>query len=292
VFVMISGGLVLSSARTLLASDFYRRRSVRLGIPLVVWTIAYLVFGNLVAGRPATVAEALRLVGFGLPYFHLYFLFVMAGLTIAAPLLRAAVEALDERKLLAAVAIAFGLAMVDNALVTLAGIGTPNAVTRWLPFVGDFLAGYALLSIPRTPGRVRIVAAIAVIGMAATAIGTAILSQPAVLGLGRGRYLYEYHSVTTVPVSLAVYLLLVWSGPWLARHVTGGAWRTVALLGAASFGIYLVHPMILVGLGDLGISATMTFAPVAILITVAITFVLSLLFVLVVRRIPGLRLIV
>jgi surface polysaccharide O-acyltransferase-like enzyme len=291
-FVMISGGLVLASPKTLAMTDFYRRRVTRLGLPMVVWIVAYLLFGRAVSGNPATLEAALTSVAAGRPYYHLYFLFVIAGVSLVAPVLAWAIQGRDHQQVLRFVAVAFTLAMIDNALTSLLQIGTPNAVTRFVPYVADFLAGYALLSVRPTRARRRGAIGIVVIGVLLTAIGTWVLTQPNVLGPGRGLYLYEYHSITTIPVSLAVYQLLVWSGPWIEAHIVGQVGRVIAVLGAASFGVYLLHPMVLFGLSRQGISATTTIAPVAILLTVALAFSISLVAVVALRRVPWIRTIV
>ncbi len=292
VFIMISGALLLTTARTADAGPFYRRRFARLGPAMVVWTIAYLIFGNVTNGIPRTLEEAIRSVLAGRPYYHLYYLFIIAGLYVVAPGLRLAVERLDRRGLAGAAAVAFGLAIGDQLILTFFGIGGPNAVTRWLPFVGFFLAGALLRDLPGSPSRVRIAAAIAVAGILATALGTALLVGPLGFGLGRGRYLYEYPSITTVPVSLAVFALLVWVGPPVFGRLSGTARSLIASAAVASFGIYLIHPMVLAGLSNLGLYASATFVPVAVVATIAVTFVISWFLVEVIRRIPGVRVIV
>ena len=291
-FVMISGGLVLASPRTTALTDFYRRRVTRLGLPMVVWIVAYLAFGRAVSGSPATVDAALASVAAGRPYYHLYFLFVIAGVSLAAPLLAWAIQGREHQQLVRFVAVAFTLAMIDNALTSLLRIGTPNAVTRFVPYVADFLAGYALLSVRPTRARRRGAVGIVATGVLLTAIGTWVLTQPNVLGPGRGLYLYEYHSITTVPVSLAVYQLLVWSGPWIEAHLAGQVARVIGVMGAASFGVYLFHPMVLVGLARQGISSTTTIAPVAVFLTVGLAFTISLIAVVALRRVPWVRAIV
>lgn len=291
-FVMISGGLILTSPKTTSITEFYRRRVARLGVPMVVWIVAYLVFGRAVSGHPATLDNALVSIAAGRPYFHLYFLFVIAGVSLVAPLLAWAVRGRDHRQLLWLVAVAYTFAMIDNILTSLLRTGTPNAVTRFVPYIADFLAGYALLSVRPSQGRGLTAIGVLAGGVFVTAIGTWVLTQPSVLGPGRGLYLYEYHSITTTLVSVTVYQLLVWSGPWIGAHLSGRARQVIALVGSASFGVYLIHPMVLVGLTRFGISTTMTIAPVAIFLTVGLTFSISLVAVLTLRRVPGIRAIV
>jgi surface polysaccharide O-acyltransferase-like enzyme len=287
VFVMISGALILRSRRTAQLGEFYRRRLRRLGIPMVFWIAAFLTFGHLVSNTPPTLHDALVSVAAGRPYYHLWFLFVIGGLAIIAPLLAWAVQT-PGRPLLAFVAAAYVLAIVANILTTM-GIGQPNAVTRFGPYLAEFLAGFALLTVASTPGRARTAIVVLIAGVVLTAIGTWFLVQPEVLGPGRGLYLYEYHSITTVPVSLAIYLLLMWSGPHIERHLTDRRRQLLMTVGAATFGVYLIHPMTLVGLGRLGVSATMTFAPLAVAFTVASAFAISLVAVLAIQRVPWVR---
>lgn len=294
VFVMISGALLLASARTADTAAFYRRRFARLGPAMLVWIPAYLVFGYLVNDVPRDLNEAVRSVLAGRPYYHLYFLFVIAGLYLIAPWLEPLVARAGSegrRQVTAAVIVATAIAIAD-AIIQQFGIGSPNAVTRWVPFVGYFLAGVLIAGVPGTPGRIRLAALVAVVGIAATAIGTAAMVGPFGLGLGRGRYLYEYPSVTTVPVSLAVFALLVWIGPGAMARLSPTGRRVVVSAAAASFGIYLVHPMILEGLSRAGLNAMSTVAPIAFVVTIAVTFLISWAIVVAMSRIPGLRWIV
>jgi surface polysaccharide O-acyltransferase-like enzyme len=291
VFVMISGALLLTSARTADPVPFYLRRFARLGPAMLVWIPAYLVFGHVVNDVPATLDEAARSVLAGRPFYHLYFLFVIAGLYLIAPWLEPLVARGDRDRLTTAVIVATAIAMADGIILVF-GIGGPNAATRWLPFVGYFLAGALIRDIPATPTRIRLAAVVAVAGILATAIGTGILVGPLGQGLGRGRYLYEYPSVTTVPTSLAVFALLVWLGPGINERLGSRSRRLVASAAAASFGIYLVHPMILEGLSRLGLNGLATAAPIAVTVTIALAFVISWPIVVAMERIPGLRAIV
>ena len=200
-------------------------------------------------------------------------------------------ESLDQRRLMIAAAFALGLAMSD-AIILLLGIGSPNAVTRWLPYVGFFLSGVLLRNLPGTSRRVRLAASIVVIGIVATALGTAVMVGPLGFGLARGRYLYKFNSIATVPVSLAVFALLVWLGPGLSRRMSPPIRKLISSVAAASFGIYLLHPMVLTGLSILGLNAKITVAPVAVAATIGATFVITWAIIVVARRLPGVRAIV
>ncbi len=99
VFVMVSGMLLLQS-RTAEAPplSFYRRRAARVAIPLICWTVFYRFFAAW-TGTHANFEENVQAVYGGVPYFHLYFLYVIAGLYLIAPYLARAIDDLSVRQL-------------------------------------------------------------------------------------------------------------------------------------------------------------------------------------------------
>lgn len=284
---MLSGALLLHSD---LADDplaFYRRRLSRIVPPLVAWTVIYLVQGHFTANTPATLDQAVSVVLAGRPSFHLYFLYLLLGLYLVAPFLRPLVARSDRRVLGTAVVVFLALGIGDNLIAVWRGIGGVNAATRFVPYIGYFLAGAWLIGLRPTRARVTVAATVATLAILATAIGTAVLVH--FFGLGQGRYLYEYLSITTVPASLAVFALFLWSAP-LADRLAGrlpGDWLSV--VAGSTLGIYVIHPLFLTWLGDLGLGARAFFVPLAVVATVLATFALSLASVLVLRRVPGIR---
>jgi surface polysaccharide O-acyltransferase-like enzyme len=286
-FVMISGALLLHSD---LADDpiaFYRRRLARILPVLIAWTAIYLFVGHQLSNNPSTLKNAVLLVLAGRPYFHLYFLYLITGLYLVAPFLRPLVRLPDRRLLVTAVVVFIALAMVDDLTQVWAGSGGVNAATRFVPFIGYFLAGAWLVEIPPTRRLVVAASAVAATAIAATVVGTAVLVE---LVPARGRYLYEYLSFTTVPASLAIFGVFLWSSPlWsrLAARLPRGSLSTVA---AATLGIYVIHPLVMNRLGVVvGLGGRAFFAPLAVPATVLVTFTMSLLLVLLLRQVPGVR---
>lgn len=243
VFVMISGGLLLRPAKPAPAAAFYRRRLNRIGVPLVFWTVVYLALRPTLFGEHLTRHEATRDLATGHPYLQLYYLYVVAGLYAVTPLLRHVIAraSADRIRLFAVGVLAFNVA--DFTLAAAFGAGGANALTEWLPFVGYFLAGAWLMFSPireRTATRAAMLAAAAA---AATLVLSALFID--VFGWTRiGRYFLGYQSPTVVVMSLALFLAV-------RARATRREWKSrpaVARLGAATFGIFLLHPLVLVPL--------------------------------------------
>ncbi|MDP9250245.1 MAG: acyltransferase family protein [Chloroflexota bacterium] len=286
-FVMISGALLLHADLADTPAAFYRRRLARILPVLIAWTAVYLFVGHQLSNSPSTLKGAVLLVLAGRPYYHLYFLYLIVGLYVVAPLLRPLVRLPDRRLLGTAVVVFMALAMADDLILVWGGSGGVNAATRFVPFIGYFLAGAWLVEIPPTRRRLLLSAAVAAAAIAATIIGTELLTET--VTSGHSLYLYGYLSVTTVPASLGIFGLFLWSSDsWsrLAERLPRGSLSTVAAL---TLGVYVIHPLVLNRLGVLGLGGHAFFAPLAVPTTVLVTFTISLVLVLLIRKVPGVR---
>ncbi|CAM3736865.1 acyltransferase [Nocardiopsis rhodophaea] len=290
VFIMISGSLLLRPREERL-SVFYRRRFSRIGIPLVVWVAAYLAWEVYRTG--ITPSEAGGEILSGAPSIHLYFLFVLAGLYLLTPFLRVFVEHAGTPTVWWFAGLMSVIGMADQAITGLDGTGEANAVTRFLPFVGYYVMGYLLREVAPTRRRTWGAAVTLLLGILATAVGAGLLARADGAWGSASDYLYAYLSPTVLVMSIAAYLLLqAVGGRLLAREGAGAAaWRSrLKTVSDLSFGVFLVHVMILYTLRDL---FGMPDSPIAMLsqagqYAIAV-LVLSLAVTLVFKRIPGLR---
>ena len=224
---MISGALLLHSDLADDPAAFYRRRLARILPVLIAWTAIYLFVGHQLSNSPSTLKGAVLLVLAGRPYYHLYFLYLIVGLYVVAPFLRPLVRLPDRRLLGTAVIVFMALAMADDLILIWGASGGVNAATRFVPFIGYFLAGAWLVEIPPTRRRLVLSTAVAAVAIAATIIGTELLTGT--VSSAHSRYLYEYLSITTVPASLAMFGLFLWSAAsWsrLAERLPGGSLST------------------------------------------------------------------
>lgn len=240
VFIMVSGALLLDPRRVERPRDFYRRRLGRIGIPLVVWTIIYLAFRHWVLPERLTPEGVQRDVLAGTPFLQLYFLFVIAGLYVLSPFLKIIIRFSTRRMQLGFVAVLLGLGAVDELANTIFGVGGANAATRFVPFTGYYVAGWVLRDIVMTRARIRLAALAFVLSVALTAIATGVVTLPEGWGAG-GRYIYGFLSPTVMVMSLSGYLLLRAVGLRFVG-VPGGL---VTRLSSLTFGVFLVHPLLL-----------------------------------------------
>lgn len=229
VFVMISGALLLAPARPEGIPRFYLRRSARILLPLVFWTVFYLAWTVTLEhldGTPHEPMAWLRRLTEGRPYYHLWYLYMIVGLYLFAPFVRELYGKLSVRRRLACVMVTLAIAIVDALYRHLTGQGYGFFLAWFVPYLGYFVAGRMIyegsLSLPR-PSWV-LAASIAL-----TALGVYALSTSQRLNF----YFYDYFSITVPFMSLAVFQLIL-ATPALPRLV---------LLAPLTFGIYLIHPV-------------------------------------------------
>lgn len=244
-FLIISGALLLAPAAGRRPMDFYRRRLDRIAIPLAVWCTFYLGLRYFTADDDLSGVDALREILSGGVYYHLYFLFVLAGLYAVTPFLRVIVLHSSDRMLRAFAIVLLSIGALNQAAVVLLETGEGNAATQFLPYMGYFVGGLLVARAPLTRRLVRIGAASMLVGITLTTVGGWALS------VGMGPVYVEY---VLLPLSPSV-MLTAFGAVILLRAVPRHVPRltsspVIARLSALSFGVYLVHPAVLTQLHD------------------------------------------
>lgn len=284
IFVMVSGVLLLNPSREETPAQFFRKRLGRIGIPVVAWTIFYLIWRRTIGGEHFSLLYAIEQGAQGMGYYHLWFVFMLAGLYLATPALRI----FTRNAPIAFVRwTALGLLVLAglDQLVT-AGGQNLSVFTQWMPFVGYYLAGYAFSGVRVGRGTAicllpAIVASIAL--MIVTAAGVAMHAQDA----DKGQYLLDEMSPFAIVMSLAVWIL---AGQWFSGVRDGRFSKLVTgWLAPATLGVYLVHPMVLDLLQNWGMDydwhGVWIGVPARAATTTAISFVISLILI----RIPVIK---
>ncbi len=243
-FFMISGYLLLPRTETL--GSFYSRRIPRIAIPLAAWSLIYLAWfcgGHPGTCTPGLVQNLLLVQG---TYYHLWFLYSLLGIYLVLPLLRLMVRPDTDRRLLW---YFIGLWLIFQPLWTVLQQFwhiyiniTPLMATNFLPY---FFLGYLLGEIVLSH-RVMVVSAVLfVAGVVATCLGAFLMTRAA--GQYNG-FFYDFLSFNVIFASAGAFVLIRRLGetPALAAPRLQPLMRSVA---TATFGIYLIHVLIIEILG-------------------------------------------
>jgi surface polysaccharide O-acyltransferase-like enzyme len=287
-FFMVSGYLLLGKSEPV--PEFFRKRFIKVGIPTLFWSVAYLLWSveaytNGTMSPLGIALSMLKAMYLGDVEIHLWFLYILIGIYLAVPILRAYISAASRKDLIYFVMLWF----VATSLFELAHriLGNPTALV--IPvvtgYVGYFVMGYLLedFDIDR---RGRLFAGLGcALAVAITFFGTNLLSAKA----GPiDAYFYSYFSPPTVLASICGFFLL----KDLGRRL-GPVDKTVQTISATSFGIFLIHIFVveLLRKGALGFRLYSWMGPSIYMIplTALVVYALSSVIVFVSQKIPVLK---
>lgn len=291
-FTMVSGMLLLAKEQPL--GVFFRKRVVKVLIPFVIWALIYLAYRVIAKGEAFSVPWLLRELLQGPPYYHLWFIQMILGLYLATPILRVYVRAASRHNLsyfLIVWALTVGLLPILNRLLNLQ-IGIQVVITT--QFVGYFILGYYLRDIKLTPRQMWIAPFVFVGGILFTEVSSYWLMMNN--GGQFDPFFYDNQSLNIIITATALFLFIK-SLPFEAliqQYPRLRQW--IVSLSACSFGVYFVHVIVmeLLAEGTFGMRlSVLAFNPLfAIPLTTLVTFLMSLIIVLVMKRIPLVRQIV
>ena len=294
-FVMVSGAFLLDSTRDEPPALFYKKSVSRVGIPLFFWSAFYTAWPYLLPVASYNNASLRHLrgltgVALGIPYYHLHFLFLIAGLYLFTPMLRTFVRHSSRPTITLTITVILVLAAI-NTLIDTWTHSLPNAVSRFVPFIAFFLAGHQLKDTVLSPKALVAVWAVFFSCVLATIAATHYLVLTRNLGWGpQGEYFTDFFSPFIVATSFCVYLIFRSTFP-NGTPSTPIARLISRSLAPAALGVYLVHPLFLDLLSPLAPgggknhwSPALTIAAAAVVI-----FTLSYVLTAILMRIPLLR---
>lgn len=240
VFLMIAGALALDPTKGGRPRDFLSKRFWRIGVQLVVWTAVYVPYRLFAMSGRETGWDPLTAILTGSPFVQLYFLYVLALLTLLTPFMRQLTVHGSRRAQWGTALVLLGIGMVDHFSAVLAGVGEPNIATRFLPLMGYYLLGWIMRD-HLVRGAKLVWAWVGFVGsIAFTALwaGFGPGDQPWVI-------VYEYMAPTVVVMSLTGYLILHRFFSDDSRSYLG-----LRRLFPYSFGVFLLHPLLVYSLRD------------------------------------------
>lgn len=246
VFVMVSGALLINKKAADNPALFFKRRSSRILIPLLLWPIIYFVWYVAVFSRNIDLVDLLNGYLIGKPIGgHLYFLFLIAGLYLLTPIISNYVGSVPKKTAWKTTVCILALTTawyLITALVPHASMGL-NAITQGLPYVGYFMIGYLLKD--TEVKNIKATFIIFTFSCLTTALTTYFVRHAnAPIQL----MFYSYQSMPVIASSISFFLLVkgltrrYLNSKKINQRVVN---RSVLWLSTMSFGIYLIHLLLL-----------------------------------------------
>ncbi|MCA0238704.1 MAG: acyltransferase family protein [Bacteroidetes bacterium] len=246
-FVMLSGYLLLSKDYPL--PVFLKKRFARIIIPALFWMGVYLLYSFIAKGTPSTVWEVVKSIVSGPVHYHLWFIYLIIGLYLIYPILRAWVKTATEQELLYFLILCAFCTWVYKILYVFANLSIGIYFELFTNNAGYFVLGFYLGNKPAAdeskPGRPWAFSQrqLGYIGLAliiAGTVATALLSYW--FSHSKGQNFTFFYDYLTPNVSLSAI------GWFLFVKYTCNARPLIDIekdFAAASFGIYLAHVLVI-----------------------------------------------
>jgi len=214
-------------------------------------------------------------------YYHMWFLYMIAGLYLFTPFFRKIVKQSTNKELLLLVIVTFIISIINHLYTSCYPSSKPELfINYFIYFIPYYFCGYIICTINISPPKLVLLIAI-ILTILFTSIGCFALVK--FFDKQSGFYFYDDLGITVIPMSIFVILLLKkWSNPIFSIDIT-------KRISGLTLGIYLVHPAIKETFAFLGFKATLFNPVVSIPIYSLILFAISLFAAWTINKVPYLR---
>lgn len=275
VFFMLSGALLLSKDYEL--SYFFKKRFWRILPPLIFWSLIYIFYDYILIGEKSfTPIEFIKMIIrnlFNGSQFHLWFVYTLLGLYLLIPILRKWIKNSNNNDIVYFIIIWFITIIYSLPYFKMYLPKIP--LTNFTGYVGYMILGYYLSNLTIKNKYIPII--FTLIGITITIFGTYYLT---VRNNEFSGYFYGYLTPNVILSSVGIFLLFK-----KYRIENSIMKKIISFLSDESFGIYLVHILILTLLNNIGINWTFTNPIISIPITALICIILSSLIIYLIRKI-------
>ena len=252
IFFMISGAMLLNSEKTLSIGFTFKKRLPKALMPLLSWSLIavfyFAAMGYIMTAEVnwADMVSKLRHITSQPVTVHLWFMYALIPLYILSPVLKKMTDALskDLMRYLLLVWVVF-----SSVLPTLSALAParfqsffildPSYNLNFLNgYLGYFIMGYFLFKYEK-PVSKRLLAGIIISDSVIISLGTWYKTNTS----GQYSELFKgYSRVFMVILSIAIFLLI--KEVFRNRRLSDRASETLGVLSSASFGIYLLHNLL------------------------------------------------
>lgn len=143
-FVLISGMFLVGRNETIKQS--YQKRASRILIPLISWTIIYILFRvslSFITGNPIDIKSLLGSVILGKPYYHMWYLFMIIGLYLITPILNNSISNVSRNTLWTVAILLLLFGMLNSSYDKFLN-NNVSFILWFVNYLGYFILGYLI----------------------------------------------------------------------------------------------------------------------------------------------------
>ncbi len=285
VFIMISGALLLTSDNTLKTKEFYYKRANRILIPICFWTIFYLLFNinfNFTKLNSGTIKEMVINTLAGRPYYHMWFMFVLAILYLFAPFIKRLVDTMNKQQITRFLYLSLGLMLINFFLSWFIYGSVGSFISESISYVPYFILGYYLFKyhIADEFSQTTVISTIGISYVIMILAGAIIQHYK---GAGTAYYVFAPCSFTALIFSIYVFILFGKLKFFQRKN------EFISNSNNLLLGIYLIHPAVIKLLNTILVEASSYSVIWKVPIETIVVFIISYLAVWGMSKLPLLK---
>ncbi len=300
-FVMVSGSLLLSKDEDY--GTFFKKRFIKIIIPVLFWIEIYVIWRIFFKQDITNWLGWIDRIVNGPVYYHLWFLYMLIGLYALTPVLRKLMLHLSQKDIIYLLAlwfilfslipsIAYLIPQDTRVLFPFVSYFSPGYLWNVFSYSGFFVLGGFLVNHSFTPKEIQIAGIMAVVLILLATYWHTTMSMDA-----EGFYTIRDPLIPLfIPITMASIMAYIFLNHYLVdkeRTISPRFNTAISQLAQASFGIYLVHPIIrdILGSGMVGVKiSALAFNPlISIPIAALVVFTVSGILSIVMKKVPALR---
>ena len=275
VFFMLSGALLLSKDYEL--SYFLKKRFWRIIPPLIFWSLIYTFYDFFLVGeKDVTILEFINIIirnVFKGSSYHLWFVYTLLGLYLFIPILRKWIKDSKNKDILYFLII--WLVTIIYSIPYFKRYLPEIPLSNFAGYIGYLVLGYYLINLTIKNKYIPII--FIIIGLSITIYGTYYLTYK---NNEFSEYFYGYLTPNVILTSIGIFLLLK-----VFIIKSQRIKNVISFFSNQSFGIYLVHVLILRLLNIVEINWEFTSPIISIPLIALICFLLSSITIYLLRKI-------
>jgi len=234
-FFMASGLLLLGKNETY--PIFFKKRAVKVFLPFVIWSIIYMVWQN---GIPtASIPEII--VSFSVKILrgpranHLWFFYELFGLYLLTPVLRILVQKAANKDLYYFLGMWFILTPLANLLTEFTPVTLGFEFYFLNGYIGYFIFGYLIGRVEIARSQKRVAGVVFISILLGTLLGMYLFRIYEI----QSQYLESYLGLNVVLLSASLFIMCK------DLQTPSSILPLISLMSRTSFGVYLVHVIVM-----------------------------------------------
>ncbi len=292
-FTMVSGLLLLNPSKDQPIAVFFKKRFFKVLLPFVAWSVIYLLWRIGSRGEVFSAKEILVLFVEGPVYYHLWFIQMILGLYLAAPILRIYIRHTTQENLTYFLAVWLVTVAILPLIKRFFGFEVGIDVFVTTGYVGFFVLGYYLRNVTVKRGQVIPLLLLVVALLIFTQYITHALTRQIETVGGYDNFFVANDSLNLIVVAVGIFLFLKSLDYHYLFQQLPLLQKLVTWISSCSLGIYFVHVLIIEELasGHFGFKLTAaSFTPLLSIPTIALlVMALSVITTMLLKRIPLVR---